>query len=114
MELLGEEVSQLWGRRPPFIVGGNNPTVTPKGAPPRAVLPQGAAVLPLAPVVLPLPFAVLPHIHGEQADEQRMDPVRYCHGGRAVLPLSSGTTAPTTAASAAQPDTRSAPLKLRR
>ena len=24
MELLGEEVGQLWGRRPPYIVGGTN------------------------------------------------------------------------------------------
>ena len=33
MELLGEEVGQLWGRRPPYIVGGNNPTVTPQNSP---------------------------------------------------------------------------------
>ena len=33
MELLGEEVSQLWGRRPPLYSGGNNPTVTPQNSP---------------------------------------------------------------------------------
>ena len=29
MELLGEEVSQLWGRRPLYIVGGTNQPLPP-------------------------------------------------------------------------------------
>ena len=33
MELLGEEIGQLWGRRPLYIVGGNNPTVIPLSSP---------------------------------------------------------------------------------
>ena len=49
MELLGEEVSQLWGRRPPFKEGGTIQPLHPKSAPQRAVLPQEAAVLPLGP-----------------------------------------------------------------
>ena len=47
-------------KRTPFYTRGNHPTVTPKTAPQRAVLPQVAAVLPLDPAVLPLPLAVLP------------------------------------------------------
>ena len=60
MELLGEEVGQLWGRRPLYIVGGTIQPLPLRTTPQRAVLPQGAAVLPLAPMVLPLPLAVLP------------------------------------------------------
>ena len=53
MELLGEEVGQLWGRRPPYIVGGTIQPLPPTPAPQRAVLPQEAAVLPLPRAVLP-------------------------------------------------------------
>ena len=60
MELLGEEVGQLLGRRPPYIVGGTIQPLPPKTAPQRAVLPHKAAVLPLRTAVLPLPRAVLP------------------------------------------------------
>ena len=69
MELLGEEVGQLWGRRPPFIVGGAIQPLPPTSAPQRAVLP-------LITAVLPLPRAVLP-----------LGPERYYHGGQ------GGTTA---------------------
>ena len=48
------------GKKTPLYSGGNNPTVTPKTAPQRVVLPQEAAVLPLITAVLPLPRAVLP------------------------------------------------------
>ena len=41
MELWGKEVSQLWGRRPPFIVGGANQPLSHSPAPHRAVLPLG-------------------------------------------------------------------------
>ena len=41
------------GKKTPLYSGGNNPTVTPKTAPQRAVLPQEAAVLPLPRAVLP-------------------------------------------------------------
>ena len=98
MELLGEEVGQLWRIRPPFIEEGTIQPLPPKTAPQRAVLPLGPAVLPLGPAVLPLPLAVLPCSLGGLAYEQESDPVRYCHGGRAVLSLSSGTTASTAAA----------------
>ena len=54
MELLGEEVGQLWARRPPYIVGGTIQPLPPKTAPQRAVLSQEAAVLPLPHAVLPL------------------------------------------------------------
>ena len=37
------------GKKTPFYSGGNNPTVTPKTAPQRAVLPLPRAVLPLGP-----------------------------------------------------------------
>ena len=49
MELLGEEVGQLWGRRPPYIVGGTIQPLPPTPAPQRAVLPLPLAVLPLGP-----------------------------------------------------------------
>ena len=64
------------GKKTPLYSGGNNPTVTPKTAPQRAVLPQEAAVLPLITAVLPLPRAVLP-----------LGPERYYRGGQ------GGTTA---------------------
>ena len=54
MELLGEEVGQLWGRRPLYIVGGTIQPLPPTKAPQRAVLPHKAAVLPLPRAVLPL------------------------------------------------------------
>ena len=54
IELLGEEVGQLWGRRPPYIVGGTIQPLPPTPAPQRAVLPQEATVLPLITAVLPL------------------------------------------------------------
>ena len=60
MELLGEEIGQLWGRRPPYIVGGTIQPLPPKTAPQRAVLPQEATALPLCTAVLPLPQVVLP------------------------------------------------------
>ena len=53
MELLGEEVGQLWGRRPLYIVGGTIQPLPPTTAPQRAVLPHKAAVLPLRTAVLP-------------------------------------------------------------
>ena len=82
-------------KRTPFYTRGNNPTVTPKTAPQRAVLPQGAAVLPLGPAVLPPPLAVLSCSLGGLKKEHETGPVRNCRGGRAVLPLLGGTTAPT-------------------
>ena len=39
MELLGEEVSQLWGRRPLYIVGEQTNRYPPPSAPKRAVVP---------------------------------------------------------------------------
>ena len=41
MELLGEEVSQLWGRRHLYIVGETIQPLPPKTAPHRAVLQLG-------------------------------------------------------------------------
>ena len=87
MEFLGEEVGQLWRRRPPFREGGTIQPLPPKTAPQRAVLPQGAAVLPLDAAVLPLPLAVLPPSLGGLEDRGGTGPARYCHGGRAVLLL---------------------------
>ena len=91
MELLGEEVSQLWGRRPPFIVGGAIQPLPPTSAPQRAVLPLG--------------------------QRYYRSPSRYCRWAqsgttavvRAVLPHTSGTTAPTAAASTVKPDTKKTP-----
>ena len=84
MELLGEEVSQLWGRRPLYIVGGTIQPLPPTPAPQRAVLPPPLAVLPLG-------------------------PERYYRGGRAVLSHTNGTTAPTAMASTVKPDTEKEP-----
>ena len=84
MELLGEEVGQLWGRRHPYTVGGTIQPLPPTPAPQRAVLPLGQ---------------------------------RYCRWAqsgttavvRAVLPHTSGTTAPTAAASTVKSDTKTDP-----
>ena len=91
MELLGEEVGQLWGRRPPYIVGGTIQPLPPTPAPQRAVLPLG--------------------------QRYYRSPSRYCRWAqsgttavvRAVLPHTSGTTAPTAAASTVKPDTEKDP-----
>ena len=91
MELLGEEVSQLWGRRSPFIVGEAIQPLPPTSAPQRAVLPLG--------------------------QRYYRSPSRYCRWAqsgttavvRAVLPHTSGTTAPTAAASTVKPDTKKTP-----
>ena len=91
MELLGEEVSQLWGRRPPFIVGEAIQPLPPTSAPQRAVLPLSKW-----------------YYHSL---------TRYCRWAqsgttavvRAVLPHTSGTTAPTAAASTVKPDTKKDP-----
>ena len=58
MELLGKGRSTL-GKKTSLYSGGNNPTVTPKAAPQRAVLPLQGAVLPLVLTVLPQMVAVL-------------------------------------------------------
>ena len=83
------------GKKTPLYSGGNNPTVTPKTAPQRAVLPQEATVLPLRAAVLPLHQAVLPCSLKGRRERERAggDLVRYCRGGWAVLPLVSGTAA---------------------
>ena len=91
MDLLGEEVGQLWGRRPPYIVGGTIQPLPPTPAPQRAVLPLG--------------------------QRYYRSPSRYCRWAqsgttavvRAVLPHTSGTTAPTAAASTVKPDTKKDP-----
>ena len=55
-----------------------------------AVVPQETAVLPLGSAVLPLPSAVLPH---RMKGKGKEGTGRYYRGGRAVLPLRSGTAA---------------------
>ena len=85
MELLGEEVGQLWGRRPPYIVGGTIQPLPPHTSPAES----GTTAWP---AVLPLPLAVLP-----------LGPERYYRGGQ------GGTTAPTAAASTVKPDTEKDP-----
>ena len=79
------------GKNTPLYSGGNNPTVTPHFSPAES----GTTAWP---AVLPLPLAVLP-----------LGPERYYRGGRAVLPHTSGTTAPTAAASTVKPDTKKDP-----
>ena len=79
------------GKKTPLYSGGNNPTVTPTSAPQRAVLPLG--------------------------QRYYRSPSRYCRWAqsgttavvRAVLPHTSGTTAPTAAASTVKPDTKKDP-----
>ena len=94
-------------KKTPFYSGGSNPTVTPHFSP----VESGTTAWP---AVLPLPLAVLPCSLGGLAREQELDPMRYCHGGRAVLPLMSGTTALLPLLSAAQSDTRNDPLESTR
>ena len=80
-----------WGRRPPYIVGGTIQPLPPTPAPQRAVLPLGQWYYP--------------------------PPLRYCRWGqsgttavvRAVLLHTSGTTAPTAAASTQNPTRKKTP-----
>ena len=71
MELLGEEVGQLWGRRPPYIVGGT--------------------IQPLPPL------------------QPRREQYYRLASGTTACPYTSGTTAPTAAASTVKPDTKKDP-----
>ena len=72
MELLGEEVSQLWGRRPLYIVGGTNQPL-PHFYPEESGTTAVPAVLPLATIsgstaphrgTTAWPTAVLPRWEG--------------------------------------------------
>ena len=72
MELLGEEVSQLWGRRPLYIVGGTNqplPPLCPEESGSTAV----PAVLPLATIsgTTAWPTVVLPRREGGTTAQER-------------------------------------------
>ena len=60
MELLGEEVDQLWRRRPPFIEGGNNPTVTPQNSPAEGGTTAGGSGTTVEQSGTTAPRAVLP------------------------------------------------------
>ena len=74
MELLGEEVGQLWGRRPPYIVGGTNQPLPP------FCPEESTAVLPLATIsgttapkrgTTAWPTVVLPRWEGGTAAQER-------------------------------------------
>ena len=99
MELLGEEVSQLWGRRHLYIVGK---TIQP--LPP--LQPRRERYYRLASGTTACPYK-----------RYYRSPSRYCRWAqsgttavvRAVLPHTSGTTAPTAAASTVKPDTKKDP-----
>ena len=82
MALLGEEVGQLWGRRPPYIVGGTIQPLPPK-QPRRSDTTAGGSGT-TAP-----PGGTTVESGGQESDR----PERYCRGGWAVLPLVSGTAA---------------------
>ena len=76
MELLGEEVGQLWGRRPLYIVGGTNQPLPPF-CPEESGSTAVPAVLPLATIsgTTAWPTAVLPRrVGGTTAQERYYDP----------------------------------------
>ena len=91
MELLGEEVSQLWGRRPIYIVGGTNQPL-----PPFCPEESGSTAVP---AVLPLAT-----ISGTTATQRgtTAEGGRYYRTGAVLRP-------PTAAASTVKPDTKKEP-----
>ena len=95
MELLGEDVSQLWGRRPPYIVGGGQSNHYPHNSPAEGGTTAGGSGTTADHSGTTAPPGGTTVESGGQ-ESGRLE--RYCRGGRAVLPLSSGTTASTTAA----------------
>ena len=110
MELFGEEVGQLWGRRHLYIVGETIQSLPPK-------LPRTERYYRLGRTVLPL-------ISGTTAPSQRyrradggcrvLAPERYYRGSKSGTTAWSGTTATTTAPSSVKPDTKNIGLESRR
>ena len=67
MELLGEEVGQLWGRRPPYIVGGGGQSNRyPPSKPAKSGTTAGVGGTTAEPAVLPFHLAILPRKGGER------------------------------------------------
>ena len=99
MELLGEEVGQLWGKKTSLYSGGNNPTVTPQNSPVEGGTTAGGSGTTAPPGGTTMKYG----------GQGRDGPERYCRGGRAVLPLMSGTAALLPLQSTAQSDTKKTP-----
>ena len=114
MELMGEEVSQRGRRGPPFILKGPIQLLPPKQPHRGRYYCKGQRYYRWTRWYYRSPLRYYRPAREGLKIEEGLCPAWYCRGGRAVLPLSSGTTATTTAVSAAQPDTRSAPLESRR
>ena len=98
------------GKKTPLYSGGNNPTVTPKTAPQRAVLPPGGSgtTADHSGTTAP-PGGTTVESGGQESDR----PERYCRGGWAVLPLVSGTAALLPLRSTALSDTKNDPSSRR-
>ena len=105
MELLGEEVGQLWGRRPPYIVGGTIQPLPPK-QPRRSDTTAGGSGTTAGHNGT---TASLGGTTAEFGGQERYGPERFCRGGRAVLPLMSGTAALLPLQSTAQSDMKNDP-----
>ena len=110
MELLGEEVSQLWGRIHLYIVGETIQPLPPQAATHIAVLPlgQGGTTAEGGTTALTQRYC--------RADEEVrvLAPERYYRGSRRGTTAWSGTTATTTALSTVKPDTKNNGLESRR
>ena len=102
MELLGEEVGQLWGRRQLYIVGETIQPLPPKQPHTERYYHLGRAVLPLT------SGTTTPSQRYCRADEgcRVLAPERYYRGSIGGTTAWSGTTAPTAATSTLKPDTK--------
>ena len=110
MELLGEEVSQLWGRRHLYIVGETIQPLPPKQPRTERYYRLGRAVLPL------ISGTTAPSQRYCRADEgcRVLAPERYYRGSIGGTTAWSGTTATTAATSTVKPDTKNSGLESRR
>ena len=87
------------GKKTSLYSGGNNPTVTPHNSP-----VEGGTTADHSGTTAP-PGGTTVEFGGQERDR----PERYCRGGRAVLPLMSGTAALLPLQSTAQSDTKNDP-----
>ena len=110
MELLGEEVGQLWGRRHLYIVGEIIQPLPHKQPRTGRYYLLGRAVLPL------ISGTTAPSQRYYRADEgcRVLAPERYYRGSIGGTTAWSGTTATTAATSTVKPDTKNNGLESRR
>ena len=94
------------GKKTSLYSGGNNPTVTPQNSPTEGGTTAGGNGTTAEHSGTTAPPGGTTVVLGGQ---ERYGLERYCRGGRAVLPLKSGTAAVLPMRSTAQSDTKKTP-----